>query len=99
MPTLLPIIIDTRRARLFVALAARDLTVEQLATLAGVDRARIHRWHSPPASRPRPTAGRSRGGQPSAVTTEILAAPLGVPAAALEVGGPWGPLVGLTAPV
>lgn len=70
------------------------MTVEQLADLARVDRARIHRWHSPRPVAPRPTKGEKRGGPPSAITTEAIATALGVPPAALEVGGPWGPLVG-----
>ena len=90
-----PALVDTRKTRLYAALAARDMTVDQLAALMRVDRARVHRWHSPRPVAPRPTKGARRGGPPSACSSEAIATALAIPPAALEVGGPWGPLVGV----
>lgn len=85
---------DTRSARLAAAIGARGLTRQRLAELLGKPASAISAWAHEHPDRVRPTKGAGRGGQPVRVTTETIATALGVPPAALEVGGPWGPLVG-----
>lgn len=86
-------IIDTRTARLATAIGARGLTRQRLAELLGKPASAVSAWAHEHPNRERPTKGPGRGGQPATVTTEAIATALGVPSAALEVGGPWGPLV------
>lgn len=90
-------LVDTRGARLGVALARRDMTRAQLAEHLRIPASAISVW-SKPAGAVRPTKGPGRGGPPKGVTTEAIATALGVTPAALEVGGPWGALVGEVEP-
>lgn len=87
-------IIDTRSARLAAAIGARGLTRAGLAAAMKVPASAVTAWASP-RDYERPTKGPKRGGKPSAVTTAQLAQALALDPAALEPGGPWGPLVGL----
>jgi len=82
-----PTIVDTKTARLAAALGAREMTRADLAHLLGCSVTAIARWADRPAV--------TRGGPPAVVTAERIAAALAIPAAALEPGGPWGPLVGV----
>lgn len=75
-------LLDTRDARLGVALAARGLTKADVAACLGVDAAMVSRWCA--------------GAKSGSVDAAALARALGGGdelAAALDVGGPWEPLV------
>lgn len=83
---------DTRRARLRVALAARGLEGREIARRCAVDPGLVSHW----------TAGRRHGRLDARAVASALEpgetpAVMAALAAALEPGGPWGPLVGLPA--